>query len=215
MAHENIEMIRGDTLAFGFELDGVTSVDGVYFSVKKTKHDDEYILQKTLNNGIELVESGKYSVRVAPSDTHDLDVGIYYYDLQIGVNGDIFTMLYGTLEIEADITRDYNFTPEKVPKSGCYYYYLPAEGALGASVGLFSFSQSGNDVILLSFGEDLTLKANLVGTYTKTKTQIIIALDSIPIIIDIDGVVLSCENKPLIYKPNFDIDYIKSLFEEG
>ncbi len=108
MANENLKMIRGDTLAFGFEVDGVTEVDAVYFSVKKTKYEDEYILQKTLNNGVEKVEDGKYSVRVAPSDTHNLETGIYYYDLQIGVNGDIFTVLYGNLKIEADITREVN-----------------------------------------------------------------------------------------------------------
>lgn len=106
MAHENIEMIRGDTLAFGIELDGVTDVDAVYFSVKKTKHDDEYVFIKSLNNGIAKIEDGKYSVRVAPSDTHNLEVGTYYYDLQIKANGDIFTVLYGNLLIEADITRE-------------------------------------------------------------------------------------------------------------
>ena len=105
---ENLKMIRGDTLAFGIELDGVTDVDAVYFSVKKTKFETEYILQKALNNGIAKIEDGKYSVRVAPSDTHNLEVGTYYYDLQIEANGDVFTVLYGALEIEADITREVN-----------------------------------------------------------------------------------------------------------
>ena len=103
---ENLTMVRGDTLAFGFELDGVTTANAVYFSVKKTLFDTEYILQKTIGNGIVKIEDGKYSVRVAPSDTHDLEVGTYYYDLQIDVNGDVFTVLYGTLEIIADITRE-------------------------------------------------------------------------------------------------------------
>lgn len=106
MANENMKMIRGDTLAFGFEVEGVTDIDKVHFSVKKTQNDGTYILQKTLNNGIEKIEDGKYSVRVAPSDTHDLEAGTYYYDLQLGVNGDIFTVLYGALQIEADITRE-------------------------------------------------------------------------------------------------------------
>lgn len=106
MKKTNMEMIRGDTLAFGFELDGVTEINGAYFSVKKTKNDDSYVFQKSLDNGIEEVENGKYSVRVAPADTHDLEVGKYYYDLQISVNGDIFTVLYGALQIETDITRE-------------------------------------------------------------------------------------------------------------
>lgn len=106
MSKYNLDMVRGDTLAFGFEVDGITDVDTAYFSVKNTATDAAYIFQKSLNNGIEKVEDGKYSVRVAPSDTHDLEVGSYYYDLQIGVNGDIFTVLNGKLNIEADITRE-------------------------------------------------------------------------------------------------------------
>ena len=106
MANKNMNMIRGDTLAFGFAVEGVTDIDKAFFSVKNAKDDGEYILQKSLNNGIVKVEDGKYSVRVAPSDTHDLEAGSYYYDLQLGVNGDIFTVLYGTLKIEADITRE-------------------------------------------------------------------------------------------------------------
>lgn len=103
---ENLKMIRGDTLAFGFEVEGVTDIDTAYFSIKKTQDDGTYTVQKSLGNGIEKVEDGKYSVRVAPADTHDIEAGNYYYDLQIGVNDDIFTVLYGTLEIDADITRE-------------------------------------------------------------------------------------------------------------
>jgi len=103
---ENLEMIRGDTLAFGVEIDGVSEADAVYFSVKKTLHESEYVFQKSLGNGIVKVEDGKYSVRVAPNDTYNLEVGTYYYDLQIDVNGDVFTVLHGTLDIIADITRE-------------------------------------------------------------------------------------------------------------
>lgn len=101
-----MKMIRGDTLAFGFEVKGVNELDTIYFSIKKTKTDNDYVTQKTLNNGIEALGDGKYSVRVAPEDTYDLEAGIYYYDLQIGVNDDVFTILYGDLEIDFDITRE-------------------------------------------------------------------------------------------------------------
>lgn len=106
MSKYNLDMVRGDTLAFGFELENITDVDTAHFSVKKAVTDTEYVFQKTIGNGIEKVEDGKYSVRVAPSDTHDLEIGAYYFDLQIGVNGDIFTILNGKLNIEADITRE-------------------------------------------------------------------------------------------------------------
>jgi len=108
MSKYDIDLIRGDTLAFGFAVEGIAEVDAAYFSVKNTVTDTEYVLQKTLNNGIEKVEDGKYSVRVAPSDTHNLELGNYYYDLQIDKNGDVFTILNGQIRLAADITREVN-----------------------------------------------------------------------------------------------------------
>lgn len=108
MSKFNLDLIRGDTLAFGFEVEGITEVDAAYFSVKNTVTDTEYVIQKSLNNGITKEDDGVYSVRVAPSDTHDLEVGAYYYDLQIEKNGDVFTVLHGKLKVEADITREVN-----------------------------------------------------------------------------------------------------------
>ena len=45
------------------------------------------------------------TVRVAPFDTVEADAGRYFYDLQIGVDGDIFTVMRGVLEIEQDVTH--------------------------------------------------------------------------------------------------------------
>ena len=44
-----------------------------------------------LKSDVEKVETGKYKIRVAPDDTKTIETGNYYYDLQIGVNDDIFT----------------------------------------------------------------------------------------------------------------------------
>lgn len=106
MNKTNLEMVRGDTLAFGFEIEGVADIDTAFFSVKLNADEDDYIIKKSIGDGIAKVEDGKYSVRVAPEDTYNIPIGKYYYDLQIGVNGDIFTVLIGTLDIEADITRE-------------------------------------------------------------------------------------------------------------
>lgn len=101
----NIQMVRGDTLAFSFEVEGIDSLDTAYFTCKTNVDENEFIFQKSLNNGISLVENGRYRVRVAPSDTANIEVGSYYYDLEIGANSDIFTILKGKLKIDADITR--------------------------------------------------------------------------------------------------------------
>ena len=110
MAKQNIEMVRGDTLAFGFKYTGTDQeLDTCYFTIK-ADYNGETLVQKDLTDGIEVdattSNSVSYKVRIAPEDTHDLDVGLYYYDLQIGMNNDIFTILRGSLKLVADITRE-------------------------------------------------------------------------------------------------------------
>ena len=46
--------------------------------------------------------------RKAPEDTYNVDLGTYYYDLEIWKNNDIYTILRGSLRIEKDITRELN-----------------------------------------------------------------------------------------------------------
>lgn len=107
IADTNLAMIRGDTYAFGVEIEDLDQeLETAYFSCKETASDEDYIFQKTLNDGISLVETGKYRVRIAPEDTVNLKAKSYRYDLQIGVNGDIYTVLKGELNIAEDITRE-------------------------------------------------------------------------------------------------------------
>lgn len=102
----NLSMVRGDTLAFGFEVQGVDQLDTAFFSCKINADDDQYVFQKSLNDGISMVRTGQFRVRVSPADTEDVEVGSYYYDLEIGANGDIYTILKGRLKIEQDITKE-------------------------------------------------------------------------------------------------------------
>lgn len=103
----NIAMVRGDTLAFAVEIEDLDQdLDTCFFSCKSDPSDTEYVFQKSLDNGIEKDTIGKYKVRVAPEDTENVEPGKYYYDLQIGLNSDIYTVLKGQLEIVFDITRE-------------------------------------------------------------------------------------------------------------
>lgn len=107
--YNNMKMVRGDTLSFAIEysLDDETqqNLETCYFSCKKNADDTEYVFQKSLSNGISKVSNGQYRIRVAPEDTDELEVGNYFYDLEIGLNEDKFTLLRGILKIEEDITR--------------------------------------------------------------------------------------------------------------
>lgn len=107
MENKNITMVRGDTLSFNVEVtdaDGeIIEVDSAYFTCKKISTDDSNVFKKALGAGISQDEDG-LTVRVAPEDTRNVSAGQYFYDMQIGVGEDIFTILKGVLEIEQDVS---------------------------------------------------------------------------------------------------------------
>ena len=107
----NLEMIRGDTLSFAFEVEfdeAPQKLEKADFSCKVNLDDDEALFHKELGNGINFSKQDGtkmyYIVRIAPEDTENLEAGMYYYDLSIEMNGDVFTILNGTLKIESDVT---------------------------------------------------------------------------------------------------------------
>lgn len=110
MEATNINMIRGDTLAFGVEFEGLDQrLETSYFTCRKS-FDSSVVFQKSLSSGISFVginpDNGayQYRVRVAPEDTKLLAPGTYRYDFQIGVNSDIFTLMWGALNLLPDTT---------------------------------------------------------------------------------------------------------------
>lgn len=103
---KNIKMVAGDTVSFGFEIKGVTNLDTAFFSCKRNYQDEYYVFQKQLGNGITAGEDGKYIVRIAPEDTESLSAGMYCYDLEVGVNNDVYTILRGDFEIVSEITSN-------------------------------------------------------------------------------------------------------------
>lgn len=109
--NNNLFMVRGDTFRFNLEIEGLeTDLTDAYFSCKKNKDDTEYLFQKSLGDGItktvETETSKTYEIVVAPEDTEDAEDGNYFYDLQIQVDGDVFTPLLAILKIEKDVTRE-------------------------------------------------------------------------------------------------------------
>lgn len=110
MEDNYIRMIRGDTLSFGLQVMDENGepfgqdLERAYFTCKSNRTDNRYIFQKSLNDGITKAGDGTYIVRVAPGDTANAQAGKYFYDFEIGCNGDIFTILRGVLEIDEDVT---------------------------------------------------------------------------------------------------------------
>lgn len=109
----DISMVKGDTLTFGFQIQGLggQTPDQIHFSCKKDLEDDTFIFDRTLNNGISYRSYDQeadiltYGVRVAPESTEDIQEGLYYYDLQLEINGDVLTLMKGRLSVEWDIAE--------------------------------------------------------------------------------------------------------------
>lgn len=98
----NLEMVRGDTEPFAFEVDGMggQEFDAVKFNCKKRYGDrGPCLFQLSLGDGITKVREGRYIVRIPPENTQKLAAGDYIYDLRITVNGDVFTIMRGKLKI--------------------------------------------------------------------------------------------------------------------
>ena len=110
MEDENMSMVRGDTVSFGFETlmlgenDEIVvfdqDLDSVFFTCKRNDTDEVNAFQKSLEDGITKVAEGQYVVRIAPEDTENMEAGKYHYYFKINVNSDTFTLRKGILEIE-------------------------------------------------------------------------------------------------------------------
>ncbi len=106
-------LFRGDsreyTLAFTDSEGSVVNIGDwtVYFTLKKYawKSDEEADVKKDITEHTN-PSQGQTKIVLISSDTEGLRTGIYSYDIQIKkADGTIITILSGTLEIKADITR--------------------------------------------------------------------------------------------------------------
>ena len=119
----DIKHVRGDTLSHPIFIENLhQDVESIYFTCRDSLNDNsEVLIEKSLNNGItymyydEETDTRTYTVRIAPEDTKDIQAGTYYYDEQIAVNGDVFTIMKGRFIIEQDATRK-TVTPEDPEK---------------------------------------------------------------------------------------------------
>lgn len=104
----NLEMTKGDTFSFGVKIYELGQpLEVAEFICKSNFLDLTPKFTKSLNQGITIADSDAqgnytYRVRIAPDDTGALEIGKYYYAMNIEVNSDVFTILKGVL------TLDYN-----------------------------------------------------------------------------------------------------------
>lgn len=107
--NQEIEMVRGDTLAFNFQLVGLGS-EAAYqaltciFAVAE-HYDEDSVVEVSNINGISLLEynaetdTATFGVSVSPASTRDLQLTRYYYELKIKDNANVLTLMRGHLTL--------------------------------------------------------------------------------------------------------------------
>lgn len=71
--------------------------------VKEDYNDETMLVTKSLGNGIEKIETGKYRVDFTPEETQALSPNFYVYDLRLSIGTTVFTPLYGYLNIQETV----------------------------------------------------------------------------------------------------------------
>lgn len=111
---------RGDTIkiSFGIKISGtefvMTDTDRLFFTIKKTIRDEDFLLQYTFGNGITYDSvNKKYRVIIPSADTKTLDMGkSYSFDIELvrdfNETKDTATLCIGELSMTDEVTRSGN-----------------------------------------------------------------------------------------------------------
>lgn len=77
----------------------------IYFTVKRSTKDKDYLFQKSLRNGdIYKLGPGDYELKIAPEDTYDLAVGDYKFDIQISFKDLLKETYVGDFVVKEEVT---------------------------------------------------------------------------------------------------------------
>lgn len=110
----NFVRFRGDTIKIPFKLTlgsadlKISDCSSIIFTLKAKTKDTEFILQKTLEEGIETVDdpTGKGMVLIEPEDSPEQTSDkTYVYDLQVTQNNEVETVMWGNLVLTNDVTK--------------------------------------------------------------------------------------------------------------
>lgn len=102
---QNIEMVRGDLLAFNFEIVGLGDNRPSFTFACCKEYDEEALFTATNGYGISLetydssTDTALYSVAIDPNKTKSLDTGLYYYNLYFTLSGQVITLMRGSLTL--------------------------------------------------------------------------------------------------------------------
>lgn len=113
----HLDMIQGDYKCGSLELvfppaemklDKSMKLDKAWWTIKERMNDRKFVVQKTLGNGVEQVDTNDdrfiYTFALYPEDTENLTSGEYVYDIRVKINDSKFTVMHGNMTILPSIT---------------------------------------------------------------------------------------------------------------
>lgn len=110
--YQDIDMVKGDTLAFNFQLQGLSGVTpNIAFTCAEHYNNEPLFTSDTTEGSIAVIDydsfsdTTTYSVVINPNKTVSLDLGRYYYDLQLSTDDTVITLMRGRLTLAYDVTR--------------------------------------------------------------------------------------------------------------
>lgn len=116
---QDIDMVKGDTLSFDFQLKNTnygspSQIDPKIVFTCADESNELFTATRSASEGIydgitivghdDRTNTTTYNVRIAPNKTKNLDVARYYYDLEIIIGEDVFTLMRGRLTLLREIT---------------------------------------------------------------------------------------------------------------
>lgn len=106
---QDLTFTRGDTevVSVTVTTDGVVPVNitGRTYSSQIRVSPDTAVISATATCAVTNGSSGEMTATFAATATADLEPGYYYWDLQENASGVITTILSGTVQVLADVTR--------------------------------------------------------------------------------------------------------------
>ena len=105
MVNKNFTIVRGNSLQFRINfVDAESLPDEIYFILKNKSSDTESILQLKIDDGITKVEDmDSYDVYIEASDTEDLELLNYIYQIAVEYGSDFETVVEGKLIITPEL----------------------------------------------------------------------------------------------------------------
>ena len=80
--------------------------DEIYFTVKRRASDSSALIQKTLTGEtIEKVSTGIYQFTIDATDTDNLEIGKYAFDIELCLADAVKQTTVGTLELTPEVTH--------------------------------------------------------------------------------------------------------------